>query len=172
MKRFNFRLHRGTRHSVERKGSRCSIGPIPGAVKAWRGTQRAASRDGPVVRDIGDGDSAAALGVAPVPELGDGLPVGEREREAPAVDRRGAGVGDSQTGAKAPLPLVGDRIMHATSCSCGRVGLPSACCPVELLLGSAASLLASVSPRFLVRKPPSSANRARWSRWRTNPMSR
>lgn len=64
---------------IQRKGGRSRIRSVPGTIEAGFGTDRLTCRNRRVVRKVGDGHYAPGLGVVPVPDLRDGLPVGEGE---------------------------------------------------------------------------------------------
>src|SRR5579875_221540 len=91
------------------------IGSVPGSVEARRRRKRLPGRNGSVIRQIGNGDVAAALGVAAIPQLGDGLPIGEGELETPTIDGSRTGVGDGQACPEASGPLIGESVMHTAA---------------------------------------------------------
>ena len=74
----------GTAIQGERSGWR--IGPIPGAIKAGFGGERLSCRDGAIVGGIGDGHRTPTLGHAAIPQLRNGLPIGERELQTPPIN--------------------------------------------------------------------------------------
>lgn len=74
--------------AVQGKGGRRSIRAVPGPVKTRLRGNGLARRDGAIIRDIGDSDITAALGIGAIPQLSNRLPVGEREPQAPAIDGR------------------------------------------------------------------------------------
>ena len=77
---------------IENKRRWGRIAAIPGAVEAKIGS--ASRRNRAIVRDIGHGNVAPRLGVVAIPELGNGLSIGEAPGQRPAIDRRAPGVSD------------------------------------------------------------------------------
>src|SRR5438874_9915756 len=62
--------------------------------------------DGAVVARVGNGDLSAALGIAAVPGLADGLSAGGGEVDGPARSCRGPVVGDGKAALEAAGPAV------------------------------------------------------------------
>lgn len=72
--------------AIQGECSRGRVGSVPGSVEARGRSKRLPRRDGRVVRNIGNGDCTATLGVVAIPQLRHGLPIGERELEIPPID--------------------------------------------------------------------------------------
>lgn len=88
-------------HAIQGKGGWWCVRAIPGSIPTRRRTQGCPGRNGCVVRDIRNGDGAATLGKATIPQLRNGLPIGKGELKTPAVESSCARIGNGQTCSKA-----------------------------------------------------------------------
>src|SRR5579883_2008785 len=104
-----------TGNSIERKRCGVSIGAAPGAIKAW--IDRSSGRDSAVIGQVTDGHCASRLRIAAVPELSNGLAVGEGEGELPAIDRRAPRIGNHNAGPETARPLRVHRVADLTTSS-------------------------------------------------------